>query len=217
MKQYNIAKNNVEDYTSFDESVTAKFVGQGKVYITKSHKIGDKTYTDIEISTISTKSGFAEFYSYESGELDIADDGSAVVLVNENVISLIRGKNDVVKIADNNATTIKIIGYTNGCIVYYETTDSKSNIKMVSYYNYLNGGDTTISTLTTVASFEEDYAYFDVDDGYMYFYKKEGENYYLNRLKINNNLGETEEMIGEYLDADEPVVEDDDDDDEDDD
>ena len=215
LKQYDIASNQTTDYTSFEESVTAKFAGQGKVYISTSHTIDSKTYTDVKASTIATKSGFEDVYSYESGELDITVDGAALVHVDGKVISLIRAKNDVVKITDESATTIKVIGYVNGCVVYYETTDSNSNIKMVSYNNALNGDVAEITTLTTVSSFEEDFAYFDVDDGYMYFYQKQGENYYLHRIKINNNLGETEEMIGEYLEADEPVVEDDDDDDDD--
>ena len=64
-------------------------------------------------------------------------------------------------------------------------------------------------TLTTVDAFEADFTYFDVagDDAYIYFYKMEGSNYYLNRLKVNNNLDEKEEMIGVYESNDAPVVE----------
>jgi len=207
LKQYNIAENEITDYTSFDETATAKFVKNGKVYITQSHVIDSTTYTDLKVSTIETKSGFEDFYAFEKGELNITDDGAAVVLVNENVISLIKEKNDVVNIIDKDATTINVIGYTNGCIVYHETTDSKTNIKFVSYNNYLFGGDTEISTLTSVTSIEKDYAYFDLDNSYLFFYQKEGNNYYLNRLKVNNNLGESQEMIGVYLDEDAPKVE----------
>ena len=206
LKQYNIESDEIIDYTSFDKTVTAKFVAGGKVYITLAHDYGSST--DVKVSTISTKSGFEQFYAYDGTvDLDIATDGSAILAVSSNVISLVRYNEDVVTIADKDATAINIIGYTNGCVVYYDTADETSTIKMVSYYNYLNGGDTEIKTLASVDAIEEDYDYFDLDDNYLYFYQMEGSNYYLNRLKVNNNLGETEEMIGVYLEEDAPVVE----------
>jgi hypothetical protein len=80
---------------------------------------------------------------------------------------------------------------------------------MVSYYNYINGGDTEIKTLATLDKFEDASAYFDLssDNAYMYFFKKEGSNYYLNRLKVNNNLEESEEMFGVYKSNDVPEIE----------
>ena len=41
----------------------------------------------------------------------------------------------------------------------------------------------------------------------LYFYKKSGSNYYLHRIQIKNNLGETEEMVGVYLESDKPEIE----------
>ena len=46
--------------------------------------------------------------------------------------------------------------------------------------------------------------YFDLDEDYLYFYQTVGSNSYLHRIRINNNLGETEEMVGIYLEDDIP-------------
>ena len=209
LKQYNIVSNEVTNYSSEEKTFTAKFVANGKVYITMAHSVGSST--DIKVSTIANKSGFEMLHAYEgSADLSITPDGTAVVLVEENVITLVDNNKKVITINDaDDVTAIDIIGYINGCIVYYDTTEENSNIKMVSYYNHINGGDTEIKTLATMDTFEEDYAYFDLsdDNAYMYFYKMEGSNYYLNRIKINNNLGETEEMFGVYLTENAPVVE----------
>lgn len=208
LKQHNILTGETTDYTNFEKAVTAKFVAGGKVYISLAHDYGSTT--DIKVSTIANKTGFELVHAFDSvDKVTIAPDGSAIISASDNVISLIRKGEDVVTIVDEDATTIKVIGCVNGCVVYYDTADENSKIKMVSYYNYLNGGDTEIKTLTTVDAFEEDYAYFDLasDSAYMYFYKQEGSNYYLNRLKVNNNLGDVEEMTGVYLESDAPVVE----------
>lgn len=208
LKQYNIASDVVADYASFEKSITVKFVAGGNVFITKAHDFGSST--DFEVSTISTKSGFEFVYAYESDEsFQITPDGSSIVFAKDNVITFIRKGEDVVSITDEDATAISIVGFTNGSVVYYDTKDDNSTIKVVSYYNFLNDGVVEIDELTSVTAFEADFAYFDVsaDDAYMYFYKKEGDNYYLNRLKVNNNLDEKEEMIGVYEDDDAPVVE----------
>ena len=90
--------------------------------------------------------------------------------------------------------------------MYY---DDVSNIKLVSYSNAIAGSSVEITTLTSIDAVQEDYAYFDLneEENYLYFYKKSGDNYYLNRIKVNNNMGEAEEMFGAYLDADIPEVE----------
>lgn len=209
LKKYDIGSNNVTDYYSDNKTFTAKFAANGKVYITKAHEFGSTT--DIMVSTIEDGTGFELFYAYEgTPNMSLTPDGNTVVLVNENDISLVTGPSSVVTIEDAEATTISVIGFANGCVVYYDTTSEDSNIKLVSYDNALKGGDDSIKTLTTISTIETDCAYFDLsEDSYMYFYNKIGENYYLNRIKINNNLGETEEMFGVYNSADVPEVEED--------
>lgn len=206
LKQYNIAEDEITDYASFDKSVTAKFVADGKVYITKAHNVGSTT--DIEVSTISSKSGFEFVSAYEgTNELTISKDGCVIVMVSGTTISLIRDNEANINIVDSSATAIKVIGFTNGCVVYYDTTDSNTIIKMVSYYNHINGGDAEIKTIATLDKIEDEFLYFDLDDSFLYFYQMEGSNYYLNRLKINNNLEEVPEMIGVYDEEDAPVIE----------
>lgn len=209
VKQLNVASGNVKNYTTFDKTFTVKFVADGNVYGTMAHDYGETT--DVMVANIENKSGFELLHAYEGeAKLSITPDGSAVVVVSENTISLVTENKKVTTIVDEDVTTINIIGYTNGCVVYYGDKDSNSVVKMVSYYNYLNDGDKEIRTLTTLSTFEQDYAYFDLDadESYLYFFKKENSNYYLNRLKVNNNIDETEEMFGVYLAEDVPEVED---------
>ena len=62
--------------------------------------------------------------------------------------------------------------------------------------------------MTSVSVIEEDCAYFDLgEQDYMYFLNKSGDNYYLNRIKINNNFDEKEEMFGVYSEGDAPEKE----------
>jgi hypothetical protein len=208
LKQYDIASNAVSTYTSFDKTFEPKFVANGRVYITQAHDYGSST--DVMVSIISNKSGFETLYSYtDTADLSVTPDALAVVVIKSNVITLIDSNGNTKTITDENAKTINVIDYTNGCILYYDTTDENSNIKLVSYYNAVTGGDCSIKTLTTISTIEEGYAYFDYNDGenYLYFINKANANYYLNRIKVNNNLEEKEEMFGVYLQSDIPVVE----------
>ena len=208
LKQYNVAGNTSKEYNVFNKAVTLQFVANNKVYVTRAHDFG--TTTDLLVSSINEEvgSGFEFVYAYDgANELKISRDGAVIATASNNVISLIRQDEDVITIKDDDATSIKIIGFTNGCVVYYDTKDDNSTIKMVSYYNHINGGDTAIQTLSTIKKVEEDYAYFDLDDSYMYFYQQQGSNYYLNRLKVNNNIGDAHEMIGVYNSDDVPEVE----------
>ena len=205
LKQYNIASNVVGNYTSFEKTFEPKFVSDGKIYITIAHDYGSTT--DIKVSTIANKSGFELLYAYsDTVDVSVTPDGAAVVAVSGNVIKLILSAEKIAIITDDEATSIDIIGYTNGCILYY---DDVSNIKLVSYSNAIAGSSVEITTLTSIDAVQEDYAYFDLneEENYLYFYKKSGDNYYLNRIKVNNNMGEAEEMFGAYLDADIPEVE----------
>ena len=132
-----------------------------------------------------------------------------VVLVSENEFKLVKDQDEFVSIKDEEASSIDIIDYTNGCILYYDSNDNGSSLKLVSYSNALAGSEVEITTLTTISAVEEKYAYFDFseDENMLYFYKKEGSNYYLNRIKVNNNYEETEEMVGVYLPDDIPEKE----------
>ena len=209
LKHYNIATNDLVNYHAENETFEVKFVANGKVFITMAHPYGSTT--DIKSSVIDSADGFVHLYAYE-GEVDlsITDDGH-VVLVSGNKISVVKDVNEAVVIEDADATKISVIDNTNGCILYYDTKDENSTIKLVSYSNALTNKAYEIETLTTISAVEEDYEYFDFNDGdnHLYFYQLEGNNYYLNRLKVNNNFGETHEMFGKYLEEDIPEVEED--------
>lgn len=204
LKKYDIVSNQVEDYYSNSKTFEAKAVANGKVFILASHGVGSTT--DIKVSNIANHSDFALFYAYsDSATMSYANDGT-VVAVNGNVISIVKSLTDIKVVIDAEATSINVIGFANGCVYYY---DEVSNIKYVSYSNVLAGNQPEIKTLTTIDAVSSDCSYFDLDEdeSMMYFYKKVGENYYLHRIRINNNIGETEEMFGVYIESDAPVEE----------
>lgn len=213
LKQYNIASNQTTDYATFTSSVKAEFVAGGKVFISQAHAVGSTT--DIKVSNIATKSGFELFRAYDgSATLNVTPDGNAIVMVNGNTISLVTGLTETITIVDNAVSSIDVIGYYNGCIVYYAKVSEESEyayaVKMVSYYNYINGGDTEIKTLVSLEDLDTtvaQYCYFDLGDNYMYFFNKVNDDLYLHRVKINNNLGEDAEMFGVYESDDIPEVE----------
>ena len=223
VKKYDIVSNKKSTYiANLENTVTLKFVGDGKLYATQSHE-NDSTYTDLVVSNFeSGEQIFSLFYSnVKDYDLSITLDGSAVVLVKENVISLINTNlaygvggatiNATIQEAEG-VTAIDVVDYTNGCVLYYTTTSDGSSIKLASYSNALDGKVVEPVELTAIDSIEEEYAYFDLneEENCLYFYKVAGSSateYYLHRLKVNNNFGETEEMFGVYEKGDEPEVE----------
>ena len=138
----------------------------------------------------------------------VTPDGD-VVLVSSNQITLVKSKNEAIVIEDEGSTSIDVVDFTNGCILFHSTTSDNSALKLVSYSNALAGNEVEIKDLTTFDVVEEDYAYFDLneEENMLYFFKLSGDDYYLHRIKVNNNLDEAEEMFGVYESGDEPVVE----------
>ena len=209
LKQYNIANNDVTNYSSFEKTFDLVDVQDGKVFITTAHEFGSST--DVKSSQISSHAGFELLYGYSSADsVNVTPNGN-VVLVSSNVITIVKGVDDVVSITDSEASTIDIIDYANGCILYYDTTDDGSNLKTVSYSDALNDNPVAIQKLTSIIKVQEDCAYFDFneDEDMLYFYTIGGQsenNYYLHRVQVNGNTQESE-MFGAYVDGDEPVEE----------
>ena len=207
LKQYNVIGNETSNYNVFDKTFEIVGVEDGKVFVSMTHSVGSSK--DIKSSKISTKSGFELVYAYEgTQEISITPNGD-VVLVSGTQITLVKSKDETIIINDEGATTIKVLDFTNGCILFHSTTTENSTLKLVSYSNALAGNDVEIKTLTTFAVVEDSYAYFDLneEENMLYFFKLSGDDYYLHRIKVNNNLGDTEEMFGVYESGDEPVVE----------
>lgn len=220
VKRYNISKNEKTDYISnLENKVTLKFVGDGKLFATQTHE-NDTTYTDLVVSNFNaSEKMFSLFCSNVSGyTLSITLDGAAVVMVKDNVINLIKtdidygvgGATVTAKIEETEGDKINIIDYTNGSILYY-TTGNSSKIKLVSYANSI-AGETVEPVELSSAEISEGSAYFDLneEENCLYFYKTAGKTavqQYLHRIKVNNNLGETEEMFGVYDADDVPEVE----------
>ena len=210
LKQYKVASDKVVDYSSEEKTFDILDVQNGEVFITKSHQYGSST--DVLSSVIDSKSAFELVYAYSSADKVSVTTGGNLVLISSNVITLVRGQDDVVTITDSDATEINIIDYTNGNILYYDKTSDGSNIKLVSFTNALAGDEVEIQTLTTILAVQEDAAYFDLneDENMLYFYTIGGKNetnYYLHRIQVNNNTENKEEMFGVYESDDVPEKE----------
>jgi len=202
VNKYNIESNQSNQFAVETSAVTVKFVAGGNVYLSYSHG----SDTDLKKSSINEASFTVCNYQINGYDtFDITDDGSVLVAVKGNKIYFFRG-NTVAEaryIEDTDATSIKIIGYTNGCVVYY---DNNNNIKYVSYYNAVFGGDYSVQTVATSVNGLAT-TYFDLEDTYLYFYATVGSNEYLHRVKVVNNLDEEVEMVGVYLNDDVPEEE----------
>ena len=213
LKQLNVSNKAITNYNTFNRDFEILAVEKNaeidKVFIKIAHTVGSNK-TDIQSSVISTRQGFETLYSYEgTNTVEITKDGN-VVLINGNTFTFVKGLDETVKVTDESASSIDVIDYTNGCILYYATKDGTLNINLVSYSNAIAGSEVKIKTLTTLSEVGDDYIYisdFSEDENMLYFYKLSGDDYYLNRIKVNYNVDEVEEMIGVYEEADAPVVE----------
>ena len=219
LKKYNVSSNSVNVYHSSEKSFELKMVTDENVFITKTHDTMS-SYTDLMISNfMANDKSFKLFHSNVADyTLDATDDGSAVIAIKGNVMNIINvnqnfgasGTTITKSITVNtDATSIKIIGYTNGCVLFYDTASSNSNISLVSYSNAIAGSDVEVTTLTTISAVADEYAYFDLsnDENLLYFYKMSGNDYYLHKIKVNNNIEEKEQMIGVYDEEDIPEIE----------
>lgn len=97
---------------------------------------------------------------------------------------------------DNDATSIiKIIGEYFGSIVYTYTAESNTVIKSISVANAIAGNKVEPITIVSAENIVADM--FDVDNGFVYYFKTSGEsnaNEYLFRASIRENA--SEELIG---------------------
>ncbi len=222
VKRLNVLTGKKSDYVSnLENTLTLKFVCDSKLYATQSHENSSESYTDLLVSSFEgAQNTFSLFLAnVEGSDLSITPEGACVVAVKDNVISLISlnqtiGAGGAVvseTIEEATDADVHVIDYVNGCILYYVTADN-TEIKLVSYTNAINGEEFETTTLTSIDALEEDYAYFDFneEENCLYFIKLAGETgteYYLHRLKVVNNGGETESMFGVYKSGDEPVIE----------
>ena len=208
LKQYNVASNDVTNYATFEKTFDILDVQNNQVFISIAHEYGSST--DIQASTIGAQSAFVDLYAYTSADsVNITEDGH-VVLISKNVITLVKSSDEVVQIVDDSkVTSINVIDYTNGSILYYDKTNDGSNIKLVSYSQALNGQEFNIETLTTITAVQEDTAFFDLneEENVLYFYNVAGSkatNYYLHRLVLDHDAETAEEMFGVYDSDDVP-------------
>ena len=171
-----------------------KFVAGGYVYILENNAV-----TKFRTSDAGAMMQVLDDYtSYKSVKL--APNGDVLIAVSEE------GKGRIIEVYNNgvvgnfyieeNASELEIIGFGNGTVIY---RDNEKNVKSLNYTND-NAEPVIIATLTDMST-----TYFDIDGSYMYFYQTVGSNEYLHRIIIDNGEQEAE-LIGVYLEADIPEV-----------
>lgn len=206
LNQFNVVENKSTEFTSKDSTFKVEAVGGGNVFISQA-KSGS---TGLYKASINPKTSFNDMPEITSiDKLDkyyISEDGYCFVGIDGTKIKVKTTDGQVSKtIEDSDAEEISFIGFVNGNIVY---KDKANNVKIVNYYNYLNGTTYTIETIDKIT--DANTTYFDLDNSHLYFYKKVGEHEYLHRLSLTSRYEEDKtqsEMIGVYLEDDIPEVE----------
>ena len=184
LNKYNIFEHKVTPYHVCEESVTLELVGDNYAYVTYTN-LGQKVLAKVnENGPIIIKN-----YLASEAKFAISEMGDTVLVIEGNKISVVGG----ISIEDEDATSITVVGLTNGSVVYYD--DSK-DLKIASYTNG------TIETIKESLTFEDGYFDIAADDAYMYFYKTVGSHKYLHRIQVVNAFEETEEMVGTYIGED---------------
>ncbi len=125
-----------------------------------------------------------------------------VFAVNDKTISRIQDKVANVVITDSEATSVSVVGFASGMIIYVDG----GNIKAVNC-NASNQTEATLlaSGLTILSENEVGDNYYDVIGNDFYFYNKVGSNFYLHRVAVTGNS--QLEMVGIYEQADKPETE----------
>lgn len=201
---YNVAAGSSSLLLSDANEIKIETISNNRVYVVVT-ELGTKI---LKSSLVTSQDFRYELLSADNYDKIIVDN-EVVMAVKDNVINFVEDDlfiSSRYNIKDADAKKINIIGVANGSIVYYAdgANENEKIIKTVSHTNLLKNGETEIKTVAAVSGLET--SYLDLDDGYLYFYKKVGSHSYLHRLDITTD-GEKEQMIGAYLEADIPAEE----------
>ncbi len=219
LKQYNVYTNSSTDFGSEQtKEPVLKFVGGNYVYYEMQNEDGNhKDFYRSNVSEADFKKLFNDSARFDN--IYLLNDASRIIAIVDNAVACVdfAGNNLVSPrtiLEDDDATEINVIGFQdNGNMIYY---DNNNNVKVVNVAKSQQPNSTlTITTIATISDFInnstegcENDVKFDLDEHYLYFYKKVGSNNYLHRLALTNIFDdEKEEMIGVYLTADIPEKE----------
>lgn len=200
--RFNVAENSGTTIEQNSNETVVKFVGNKYVYVTKND--GSSTYLyRAEIG----KTAFAKMFNADSsivGNLFLLPEGEDIVSVRDNVIQFfLRGDRmpSLNTIVDSDASTINVIGFTNGMIVYY---DNNNKLKTVNYAEATIGGEYKINSLAKI-EFNKDFI--DIDGDNLYYFSGDNNGYLFTiDLTFTPDEEATEgKMVGVYLDEDKPA------------
>ena len=172
-------------------------VGDEKLVFAGGNKVFTSLASTLKEYNVSTKDGRIVFNNYDTStyKFYLAPNAECVVMIGEKMIQYIECGTLPVQetsysVKDNDG--INFIAFTNGQILY---RDDNKNIKAISYANRVGLGivtevDSMINTL------DMETTYFDIDEGYMYFFRTVDEKQYLFRISIDSSSDAPAEFVG---------------------
>lgn len=199
------AKSNESNKVDLDfDDITdlqIKFTSDRYVYITYAKDEGT------EMASVSTSAPYSknvicyDISIYDNVYLQNDDVKDYLIVTKTNTIRFLSGNpnagNSLLPqyIEDENATSINVLGFINGNVVYL---DNENNIKMASYLNCLANQDYSIDVVAeTLADINKEYIDLSEDNAYMYFYQKVDDAEYLHRVRVLNKTSkQTPELVG---------------------
>ena len=202
--RYNVANNTKTEFTKNSSTIEVNAVTGGYVYCTFT----DGTRKPFERSRIDAANFNRVCYADICDKVVVSPDAKIVVTISDTNFFQFYVHNanvpsqNPLTYTDEDATSVKVIGFVNGSLIYI---DNSNNVKALAYSLVLEGKQPTVKTITTLTDVEtDDLDNLDLDEEYLYFFKKVGSNKYLFRVLVNNNIDSESELVGKYLEDDIP-------------
>lgn len=185
---------------------TIKFVNESYFFFEKSNEYGgDKNLYYLPTSSNSIEDAEVCWQSVNNlTNYELSPDGKTLIGTRGNAILYKfnwQFNPDANPVRYDCGKSLNIIGTTNTNLFYYVDDEEDGTKKVIMSYNFTNP-DAQPNQIATLENMNTNY--FDLNEEYLYFYKTVGQNSYLHRLLLNNNISDTEQFIGLYLKGDEP-------------
>lgn len=203
--RYNVADNSRTADTVMKNSsgdITVKFVAENYVYVTKTENGSTFLYGATiggQFERMFDTSVVDDIFLLPEGNRVMATKGNSFLFVKKG--SSLLGNKLEDNAGESSVTKINVIGFVNGCVVYY---DNNNQLKTVSYSNWLNESIASAEPVV-IGKIEFNADFIDLNGGDLYYCTGEN-NGYLYRINVTNNHGEEGEMVGVYLDGEKPTT-----------
>ena len=219
---------NVNDVVFTSDSVLFSVVEDGNYVVKRKDASGTSEFADFESSVsfegctedyvfiksseelvrydLETKESLIIFEDFGYDEIAVDPMGNIVLAVSENVVDCYRNGELIEGQYVEDSEGINIIGLVQGNLIYYtDEAEDANKIKSINYSDLIEGIDVAPTEIATISNLDTDH--FDINEDYVYFFKTIGDNKYLHKLHVINNLDEVEVLVGVVKSSDLKVVE----------